>query len=235
MLFPGINLHTRQRYRVIPQFLNAGTGKKLLDAGCGNGMLSYQACLRGYTVTGISFKEGEVARCRKLFNEFLGIPESRLCFKVMNLYDIETLGQMFDQIICTEVLEHLKQDDKVCRSFYRMLNPGGALHVCCPNAEHPYNRTFLLDAEEKGGHVRAGYTYESYARLLEPAGFLITERKGLGGPVRQAFNRRIKAIQEKHGDWLAFPLFLLALPLLWLDGRSPRMPYTLYVKAVKPE
>lgn len=153
MLFPGINLHTRQRYRILPQYLEAapGSDSRLLDAGCGNGMLSYQAFLRGYRVTGISFKEAEVERCKKFFNVFLHIPEERLQFRVMNLYDVELLDQPFDEIVCTEVLEHLKKDDAVCRSFFKLLKPGGAAHICCPNADHPYNRSFPLDPGEKGG------------------------------------------------------------------------------------
>ena len=236
LLFPGINLHTRQRYRILPRCLESAApgGACLLDAGCGNGMLSYRACLKGYQVTGISFKEGEVARCRKLFNGYLGIPEERLQFKVMNLYDVEALNQQYDQIICTEVLEHLMRDEAVCRSLFALLKPNGVIHICCPNADHPYNRSFPLDPGENGGHVRAGYTYESYRRLLEPIGFRIVGQRGLGGPVRQFFNSRIKRLQEKYGDVVAFPLFLLSFLFLWLDREEARVPYTLYVKAVKP-
>lgn len=235
LLFPGVNLHSRLRYQILPEYFRT-VGEEfcqVLDAGCGNGMLAYKSFLKGNAVTGISFNKSEAERCRQLFNEFLGISEDRLKFEVLNLYDIESLGQRYDEIICSEVIEHLVDDKKVCQSFYRLLKPGGVLHVCCPNAEHPYNINFPLDEEEKGGHVRAGYTLQSYAELLEPMGFRIVAHQGLGGPVRQAFNQRIKKLQERFGAIAGFPLFLISLPFLFLDQRTPRVPYSIYIKAVK--
>jgi SAM-dependent methyltransferase len=235
-LFPGFNLHARLRWRVLPRFFGTaspGVERHVLDAGCGNGMLSYRSCLRGNRVVGISIKEGEVGRCRKLFNEFLGIGEDRLSFRVHNIYDVAGLGQSFDEIICTEVLEHLARDEEVCRSFWKVLKPGGVLHLCSPNAEHPDNAAHECDHDEAGGHVRSGYTLESFRALLEPIGFTVEETIGLGGPVRQAFNRRIILVQASLGPLAGTPLFLAALPFLWMDPKVPRVPYSVYVRAVK--
>jgi SAM-dependent methyltransferase len=71
LLFPGINLHARLRYRVLPKFIPIPGGDAevtLLDAGCGNGMLTYQAYRRGYRALGVSIKSGEVERNQRLFN-----------------------------------------------------------------------------------------------------------------------------------------------------------------------
>lgn len=78
------------------------------------------------------------------------------------------------------------------------------------------------------------YTREAYHALFEPLGFTVEEVSGLGGPVRQAFNRRIKATQEKLGPAAGLPLFLLALPFLWLDSHPPHVPFSLYARARKP-
>ncbi len=59
----------------------------VLDAGCGNGSLAWQAYKLGNRVIGVSIKD-EVARNRRLFNEFHGIREGRLSFRDLNLYDI---------------------------------------------------------------------------------------------------------------------------------------------------
>ena len=37
-----------------------------------------------------------------------------------------------------------------------------------------------FDNSEDGGHVRDGYTLESYRKLLEPAGFRIEKSFGIG-------------------------------------------------------
>src|SRR3990172_8126923 len=147
-LFPGLNLHARLRFRVLPEKFQGpenGEERLVLDAGCGNGMLAYQSYLKGNRVIGVSIKQGEVARNKKLFNAYLGIPEERLTFAVHNLYDIPSLGRRFDEIICTEVLEHIERDDEICRIFFEILKPGGVLHLCCPNADHPDNQSHTLD------------------------------------------------------------------------------------------
>lgn len=235
-LFPGINLHARQRYVVLRRFLGAaqhGTERCVLDAGCGNGMLSYRSFLLGNRVLGVSIKKDEVIRCKRLFNEHLGIPEDSMTFRALDLYNIESVGSTYDEIICSEVLEHIVRDAAVCRSFARILKPGGILHLCCPNAEHPDNARKELDAAEQGGHVRPGYTMESYRSILEPAGFQLTDSYGLGGPVRQAFNKRITAAQERYGFVAGFLVFLFAIPWLWLDPCDPPIPYSIYVRAVR--
>ena len=236
LLFPGINLHSRDRYQRVPHKFGSEIkpGARVLDAGCGNGMLSYQAWRRGASVLGISIKQKEVDGCRAMFNGRRHIPETELRFENLNLYEMPGAEYQFDAIICAEVLEHIRDDQGVCRKFFELLKPGGCLHLTSPNADHPYNRTFPLDADERGGHVRPGYTDETYRGLLEPIGFSLEEVSGLGGPIRQAFNSRIKSIQERLGAAAGVPLFLAALPFLPLDPSAPPQPFSLYARARKP-
>jgi SAM-dependent methyltransferase len=236
LLFPGVNLHARLRNQVIPRHFGRprnGEDRVVLDAGCGNGMLSYQAHLKGNRVIGVSIKD-EIGRNRKLFNEHLGIPEDRLCFRDMNLYNIESMSERFDEIICCEVMEHIKGDEQVCRAFFTILKPGGVLHLCCPNAEHSDNVNYPLDSNETGGHVRTGYTYESYRTLLEPIGFELSPPIGLGGPARQACNKRITKVYSIAGLPLAVAAFAMLAPLSLLDEHTPNFPHSLYVRANKP-
>lgn len=236
LVFPGINLHARQRYQRLPKFVGHAADdetRKVLDAGSGNGMLSYKAYKKGNIVIGVTFKPAEVEGAKKLFNDFLGVPEERLSFRQGNLYNLDFAPQCFSEIICAEVLEHLVRDSEVCRRFHLLLKPAGILHVCVPNAEHPYNASFPLDPHERGGHVRPGYTVESLAALLEPAGFKIIETEGLGGCLRQAANWRIKYLQQRYGKVAGIPLFLLAMPFLWLDRFLGGPPFSIYVKAQK--
>jgi len=236
LLFPGLNLHARLRYREMPNHFGKpqnGQERLVLDAGCGNGMLSYQAYRLGNRVIGVSIKS-EVDRNRELFNRMHGIPEERLAFRDHNLYDIESLGETFDEIICCEVMEHIKGDEQVCRGLYNVLKPGGVLHLCCPNAEHPDHASYPLDPDETGGHVRPGYTEETYRQLLEPIGFEVSAPIGIGGPIRQSCNKRITQTQERFGKYFGLPLFFVLAPWAALDGDNPQVPYSLYVQATKP-
>lgn len=239
LLFPGVNLHARLRNERLPAHLGSapcGRLRRVLDAGCGNGMLAYQSYLKGNQVVGITLKDREVSGCRQLFNERLGIGPQALSFDKCSLYEVTLQEASLDEIICTEVLEHIVQDALVCRKFWAALKPGGVLHVTAPNADHPYNRSFPLDGNEGGGHVRCGYAPGDYRALLEPIGFRIEIVEPLGGPVRQFFNRLIKEAQGRWGPAAGIPLFVVALPFLMFESRRRERarPFAYYVKAVKP-
>jgi SAM-dependent methyltransferase len=236
LLFPGLNLHARLRSRKLPKYIGRpsnGETRRVLDAGCGNGALAYQAYKQGNSVLGVSIKS-EVQRNQQLFNGYLGIPEERLSFRDVNLYQIDILDEQFDEIICTEVMEHIKGDRDVCTRLFRVLKPGGVLHLCCPNADHPYHQAYPLDPQETGGHVRSGYSYQTYKELLEPIGFEVSPPMGLGGKVRQACNWSITRAQELFGLPAGLAAFALLSPWAVLDGDDPEVPFSLYVRATKP-
>jgi SAM-dependent methyltransferase len=232
LLFPGLDLHTRCRYRFLPRFFLPGNSDTL-DAGCGNGALSYQAYKLGNRVLGIANQHEEVERNRAFFKS-LDIPEERLSFRVFNLYDLPKLGLKFNQIICSETLEHIRDDKLVIRNFYDVLLPGGVLHLCSPYALHPvYAECDYSFTLEDGGHLRAGYTIESYRALLEPAGFRVTDTLALGTPMLISFEKRMSAWRARWGDLAVLPFFILTLPFQLLDHPVSKNKFSLYVKAVK--
>src|SRR5580658_6337262 len=99
-LFPGLDLHTHCRYRFLPRFFRDGA-IDTLDAGCGNGALSYAAYQRGNRVLGVTMEPGQVQKAREYF-AFLGTDPNRLKFEICNLYDLPRITEKFDQIICSE-------------------------------------------------------------------------------------------------------------------------------------
>ena len=232
MFFPGLDLYTRGRYRFLPGFLIEG-GVRTLDAGCGNGALAYAAYRRGNEVLGVTIDETQVEVANAFFS-WLGVNPERLRFQVLNLYDLHKLKTKFDQIICAETLEHIRDDGKVIRSFYDLLNDGGVLHLCCPNANHPAHSFGRVNGPEDGGHVRDGYTLESYRQLLEPAGFRLEKAFGIGSRTLGFLDGPIRALRNHAGDIAALPLFLLAYPsILLFDYLNPPSPFSLYVLAKK--
>ncbi len=240
VIFPGMNLHARERFVLLPASFGDGQERTrlLLDAGFGNGMLAWQAWRRGFRVVGVTLKDSEVKGAVRQFNKRQRIPESELCFIKHNLYDTDFLKHHyghFDEIVCADVIEHIVDHQRICRAFWQLLKPGGFLHITTPNADHPYNAGFPLDLNEGGGHVRAGYTLSTFEELLLPIGFEVSGFVGFGGPVRQWFNRRIKETQERFGPWAGVPLFLFSLPCLALDGRKPVQPFSYYIRVRKPE
>jgi SAM-dependent methyltransferase len=231
VLFPGLDLHTHCRYRFLPRFFRSGP-IDTLDAGCGNGALAYAAYRRGNRVLGVTIAEDQIRKDSEFF-EFLKVDPSRLRFEVLNLYDLAKLGQKFDQIICTETLEHIARDKFVVELFHDLLRDGGVLHLACPFSNHPLNHGRFDADESNGWHVRDGYTLESYRALLEPVGFRIVQSAGLGSPLLVKLDTAVRSVWNRSGTAVALPLFLLTWPLQFLDYLNPRVPLSLYVQAVK--
>jgi SAM-dependent methyltransferase len=229
--FPGLDLHTRCRYRFLPRLFRTGE-LETLDAGFGNGALSYAAYRGGSRVLGVGLGSREFTDTTALF-QYMGIPPESVEFKSMNIYYLRQLERKFDQIICSETLEHIKRDREVVQMFADLLNPGGRLILCCPHALHPMHNLGRTDEPETGYHVRDGYTLESYQSLLEPAGLRIARCVGLGSPLLVWLDNRLRGARHRVGDFWAFPMFLLLLPLTWLDYTDPKVPFSLVVVAEK--
>lgn len=235
-LFPGTNMNARLRYRLLPKHYTPSTQPKMvLDAGCGNGALAYQSYRQNNQVLGVTIKD-EVVRNQRLFNQMLGISEERLRFQDLNLYQVASLGEnRFDEVICTEVMEHIRGDTEVSRGLFQVLKPGGTLHICCPNSDHPYHQAYPLDPHETGGHVRTGYNLESYRKLLEPIGFELSDPIGVGGPWRHRTNEWVRNVEKIAGVGGGIIAFFFLLPLVFLDPAKPSVPFSWYVQAKKPK
>lgn len=231
LVYPGLDLHTRNRASM-SRFWKTGP-RDVLDAGSGNGYLSWLAYRSGARVVAMNYEQAQVEKAREFLLGFRNADPARLRFEQRNLYDLQTETRTFDEIICSEVLEHLRRDGDVAKEFYRLLRPGGVLHLCCPYRLHPRHREEVLDLSETGGHVRAGYTEEDYRALLEPLGFRIERVVGIGPRSVYVADKILRAIRNRWGDLPALPLLPLALPVVWFARRNPPVPFSLYVRAVK--
>jgi SAM-dependent methyltransferase len=233
LIYPGLDLHTRNRASLC-RFWQTGP-RDVLDAGSGNGYFSWLAYQSGARVVALNYEQSQVEKARDFLVGYRHADPVRLRFEQYNLYDLPREQRAFDEIICFEVLEHLKRDGEVLTQFYRVLKPGGALHLCCPHRLHPRHQAEILDLNETGGHVRQGYTEEDYRKLLEPLGFKIEQVAGIGTPGIYRADKILRALRNRVGDALALPLLPLLLPFVWCARMNPPRPFSLYVKAVKPK
>jgi len=232
LVYPGLDLHSRNRAS-LRMFWKHGP-RDVLDAGSGNGYFSWLAYQSGARVIAMNIEAAQVARSRHFLVDYRKADPLRLNFEHRNLYELVDERRTFDEIICFEVLEHIREDSKVVAEFFRILRPGGVLHICCPNRLHPRHQREVLDFGETGGHVRPGYTEEDYRRLLEPLGFAIDQVIGIGPPGVYHADRIMRAIRNRVGDIPALPLLPVALPFIWAARFNPSTPFSLYVRAIKP-
>lgn len=233
LIMPGTDIFTRRRVRLEKHWKRGD--RQFLDAGCGNGWFSYRAWKSGATVTAVSNQAYLIDKGREFYNEFRGVPTDKLAFRLLNLYNLSDDRQLYDEIICYETLEHILGDQAVCEQFHACLNSGGVLHLCCPNSEHPRWASEDLDLEEQGGHVRYGYTEADYRALLEPIGFTIDRVEDVGGPILVALQEKV---QMRVRKWLGEPgallVAMIAIPFIWFEKRQIKVPFSIYVRAVKP-
>jgi SAM-dependent methyltransferase len=67
----------------------------------------------------------------------------------------------FDFCLCTEVMEHVEDDDKGFAELARVIKPNGLLLISTPTPPAPFDPN----------HAREGYTYEEMRAHLERHGF----------------------------------------------------------------
>lgn len=231
IVYPGLDLHVRNRAS-LSRYWKIGS-RDVLDAGSGNGYFSWLAYRSGANVIALNFEDDQVDKAQEFLVSFRKANPERLHFEQYNLYDLTEDNRRFDEIICYEVLEHIKNDQQVLKAFYKVLRPGGVLHLCCPNRLHPRHQAEVLDLEETGGHVRPGYTEDDYREILEPIGFEIQRVVGIGSKQLYIADEVLRTIRNRFGDIVALPLLPVALPIVWLEKPNPKVPFSLYVTAVK--
>ena len=97
-------------------------GKRVLDVGCGGGILSEAMALRGATVTGIDMGEAPlaVARLHQL-ESGVEVTYRQITAEAM----AQEAPGAFDVVTCLEMLEHVPDPSSVIRACARLVKPGG--------------------------------------------------------------------------------------------------------------
>jgi 2-polyprenyl-6-hydroxyphenyl methylase/3-demethylubiquinone-9 3-methyltransferase len=119
-------------------------GKRVLDVGCGGGILSESMAARGAEVTGIDMGEAplQVARLHLLESglevNYERIPVERLA---------EERPQAFDVVTCMEMLEHVPDPASVVRSCARLVKPNGHVFFATLN-RNPKSFLFAIIGAE---------------------------------------------------------------------------------------
>ncbi|HQR02985.1 MAG: bifunctional 2-polyprenyl-6-hydroxyphenol methylase/3-demethylubiquinol 3-O-methyltransferase UbiG [Proteobacteria bacterium] len=139
-------------------------GKKILDVGCGGGLLSEGMAARGATVTGIDLAEKPLGVAR------LHLYESGLQVDYRQV-PVEQLAEecpgSFDIVTCMEMLEHVPDPASVVSACGQLVKPGGTVFF---STIHRNPRAYLyavLGAEYVLNLLPRG-THD-YARFLRPA------------------------------------------------------------------
>lgn len=119
-------------------------GKKVLDVGCGGGILSESMARRGAIVTGIDMGEAPlgVARLHQL-ESGLEIDYRQSTAEAL----AEEMPGAFDVVTCLEMLEHVPDPASVIAACYRMVKPGGMVFFSTINRNAKAYLLAIIGAE----------------------------------------------------------------------------------------
>lgn len=119
-------------------------GKRVLDVGCGGGLLSEGMSLRGAHVTGIDMGEAPLSVAR-LHGLESGVKVDYRQTTIEALAEVEP--ESYDVVTCLEMLEHVPQPPSVIAACARVLKPGGQLFLSTLN-RNPKSWLFAIVGAE---------------------------------------------------------------------------------------
>lgn len=167
-------------------FIDARTGlagKRVLDVGCGGGILSEAMAHRGANVTGIDMGEAPLGVAR-LHAEESGVDITYRQVAVEAFADEH--ASSFDVVTCMEMLEHVPDPASVIEACSRLVRPGGHVFFSTINRTRKAHAFAIVGAEyvlkllPRGTHDYAKFIRPSeMAAWCRASGLAVREQTGL--------------------------------------------------------
>ncbi|WP_395400053.1 class I SAM-dependent methyltransferase [Pseudoduganella sp. UC29_106] len=115
---------------------------RILEVGSGLGYLTYALNRAGYQCDGIDISSEAVAAARREFGEF---------YSVRDLASMESVGEGYDVVIATELIEHVPDPQAMLGHMQRLLKPGGSVVLTTPDMEL-YSRRYAWHTDPAPVH-----------------------------------------------------------------------------------
>lgn len=170
---PASRANVTRRWESFSNFLTAAARRKrVLDAGCGDGInLSGLADIyekNGWTstISGCDYNTLRLKRAREL-----GVTD---WLAAASLYELPYSAESFDVVLCSQVLEHLPEDCTALSEMYRVLSRDGSLIAAVPNEgcflARVRNNFLQRSILRTTDHVNF-YTARDFCEKIKKAGF----------------------------------------------------------------
>jgi len=171
------------RVNYISQHINLAE-KRVLDIGCGGGILAEALAHHGAAVTAIDKAEASLSVAR------LHLLESQLNISYLDSTAeefAEAEPEQFDVVTCLEMLEHVPDPSSVVAACQRLVKPGGFVFFSTIN-RNPKSYLFAIIGAEYLLNLLPRGTHD-YAKLIKPselatwsrqAGLTLRDQIGMG-------------------------------------------------------
>jgi polyprenyldihydroxybenzoate methyltransferase/3-demethylubiquinol 3-O-methyltransferase len=129
---------------------------KILDVGCGGGLLTEPLGRLGASVMGIDPVDEniKIARHHKSFDPVL---DKRIEYRVCSVEEIvEETAETFDAVIASEVVEHVIELETFIQCCCQVLKPGGSLFITTINKTQLSYALAIVFSEQIAGFVPKG-------------------------------------------------------------------------------
>ena len=141
-------------------------GKKVLDVGCGGGILSESMARRGADVTGIDLGT-ENLKAAALHAEQSNL-DNTLRYQHIPIEQLaESHAGQFDVVTCMEMLEHVPDPTAIVEACFKLLAPGGVCVLSTIN-RNPKSYLFAIIGAEYVLRLLDRGTHD-YAKFIKPS------------------------------------------------------------------
>ncbi|MCM2324888.1 MAG: methyltransferase domain-containing protein [Candidatus Woesearchaeota archaeon] len=186
-----------------------GIGKKVLELGCGAGML-LDALKEGNDVTGLDISSKAIDLLDK--KGIKGV--------VSVLPDIPFMDETFDVVIAAETLEHLDDDKGTLKEAFRVCKKQGTVIVTVPNSVlTPQETEYHVRTYTKGTLQKLFHGFTNDLDIMEFTDRFCTEKEIDGARIRISLDV-LMAVGRKESDFMKKDYADIDDPLPDAEGRK---------------
>lgn len=151
-----------------------GTGRVVVDVGCGLGEFVASATEAGWTAIGLEPSTEAVAMA-------VGMGRNVICATLESYVASGSSTSSADAVVLTNVLEHVPDPLGILRTIRGLLRPGGAVAVRVPNDFNPLQEAATAALGHRPWWIAAPdhvnyFDHASLRRIIELAGYRVVDQ-----------------------------------------------------------